>query len=57
MRKQQKINKALEGLAQLSIAETKIVVSLHSAQCALEGYHSPHRLDVSNRSGVVYSSP
>ena len=52
MRKQQKINKALEGLAQLSITETKIVVSFHSAQFALQGYHSPHRLDIVT--GVVW---
>ena len=37
----------------ISIAETKIDASFPSAQFAFEGYHSPYRLDVSNRSGGI----
>ena len=37
----------------ISIAETKIDASFPSAQFVFEGYHSPYRLDVSNRSGGI----
>ena len=37
----------------ISIAETKIDASFPSAQFVLEGYVSPYRLDVSNRSGGI----
>ena len=38
----------------VSIAETKIDASFPSAQFALEGYHSPYRLDVSSRGGGIF---
>ena len=37
----------------ISIAETKIDASFPSAQFVVEGYHSPYRLDASNRSGGI----
>ena len=37
----------------MSIAKTKIDASFPSAEFALEGYHSPYRLDISNRSGGI----
>ena len=37
----------------ISIAETKIDASFPSAQFVFEGYHSPYRLEVSNRSGGI----
>ena len=38
----------------ISIAETKIGASFPSAQFFLEGYHSPYRLYVINRSGGIF---
>ena len=35
----------------LAVAATEIDASLPSAQCFLEGYHSPYRLDISRKSG------
>ena len=37
----------------LSIAETKIDAVLPTAQFALEGYHSPYRLDISNNNDGI----
>ena len=37
----------------VSIAETKIDASFPFAQFVLEGYHSPYRLEISSRSGVI----
>ena len=37
----------------ISIAEAKTDASFPSAQFLFEGYHSPYRLDVSNRSGGI----
>ena len=37
----------------MSIAETKIDASFPSAQFGFEGYHSPYRLDLNNRSGGI----
>ena len=46
----------------VSIAETKIDASFPSAQFDFEGYHWPHHLDISSKSGgilvyVKYSIP
>ena len=38
----------------LSIAETKIDNFFSTAQFSLERYHSPYRLDISNRSGGIF---
>ena len=35
----------------VSIAKTKLDASFPSAQFTLEGYHTPYRLDVNNKSG------
>ena len=37
----------------VSIAETEIDASFPPAQFALEGYHSPYRLDISRGSGGI----
>ena len=37
----------------VSIAETKLDASFPSAQFTLEGYHTPYRLDINNKSGGV----
>ena len=37
----------------VSTAETKIDASFSSDQFALEGYHSPYRLDISSRNGAI----
>ena len=37
----------------LAIAETKIEASFPSAQYFFEEYHSPYRLDISRKSGVL----
>ena len=37
----------------VSIAEAKIDASFPSAQFVFEGYHSPYRLDISSRIGVI----
>ena len=35
------------------IAETKLDASFSSAQFTLEGYHTPYRLDINNKSGGI----
>ena len=35
----------------VSIVETKLDASFPSAQFTLEGYHTPYRLDINNKSG------
>ena len=42
-----------ENMHTLSIAETKIDAVLPTAQFALEGYHSPYRLDISNNNDGI----
>ena len=37
----------------VSIAETKLDASFPSAQFTLEGYHTPYRLDINNKSGGI----
>ena len=37
----------------VSLAETKLSASLPFAQFTLEGYHSPYRLGVNNKSGGI----
>ena len=37
----------------VSIAKTKLDASFPSAQFTLEGYHTPYRLDVNNKSGGI----
>ena len=37
----------------VSIAETKLDASFPSAQFTLEGYHTPYRLDINNKSSGI----
>ena len=37
----------------VSIAETKLDASFPSAQFTLEGYHTPYRLDINDKSGGI----
>ena len=42
-----------ENVDIISIAKTKLDASFPSAQFTLEGYHTPYRLDVNNKSGGI----
>ena len=37
----------------VSVAETKLDASFPTAQFTLEGYHTPYRLDINNKSGGI----
>ena len=39
----------------VSIAETKLDATFPSAQFTLEGYHTPNRLDINNKSVYIYT--